>query len=405
MTKRIGSFCLLSIFCVFVFCFCQLSAVSGQLFSAVQTDTATLFKTADEVLAEVSKLRELDVKSPIAKGVKSRDEIRSYLAARVKEEYKPEELEIEGRVLKKLRLIPQDMDVYEFAMNLLTEQVAGYYDPKTKTFYIADWLSADAQKPIMAHELTHALQDQHFDVTPFIKRIRDNDDKMLARSSILEGEAVAVMIDYMLEPMGMDFLKLPDLKQFMNMAQSMNSQEFKIFSTAPAYFKETLIFPYTDGLSFMQAYRRAHSWADVAKVYADLPDSTEQIMHPEKYMADRDEPTEVKPEQPKQLPGNGWKAIYKNVLGEFTTQLILKEFLDQAQAEKAAAGWDGDVVELLRNDAGKEALTMRFVFDTEQDAQEFKDAYNALLAKKYPSPAESNASVIQKGAWVEVVEY
>jgi hypothetical protein len=366
-------------------------------------DTATLMKTADEVLAEVSKLRQLPVKSPIAKGVESREEIRSYLAERVKEEYTPEELNIEGRVLKKLRLIPQDMDLYEFAMNLLTEQVAGYYDPKTKTFYIADWLSAEAQKPIMAHELTHALQDQYFDVTPFLKRIKHNDDKMLARNSILEGEAVAVMIDYMLEPMGMTFLKLPDVKQFMGMAEAMNSQEYKIFATAPAYFKETLVFPYTSGLSFMQAYRRNHSWADVAKLYRDLPDSTEQIMHPEKYMTERDEPTEVKPEVPKQLPGNGWKSIYQNVLGEFTTQLVLKEFLDQDQAEKAAAGWDGDCVELLQNKAGKEAVVMRFVFDTDQDATEFTDAYTALLAKKYVE--KSNATVTQDGVRVEVVEY
>ncbi len=373
--------------------------------SPATTENAGLLKTADEVLAQVSKLRQLDVNSPIAKGVKSREEIRSYLADRVKEEYKPEELEIEGRVLKRLRLIPQDMDVYEFAMNLLTEQVAGYYDPKTKTFYIADWLSAEAQKPIMAHELTHALQDQHFDVTPFLKRIKNNDDKMLARNSILEGEAVAVMIDYMLEPMGMSFVKLPDLKQFMNVAQAMNSQEFKLFSTAPAYFRETLIFPYTSGLSFMQAFCRVHSWADVAKVYADLPDSTEQIMHPEKYMIERDEPTEVKPEQPKRLPGDGWKSIYTNVLGEFTTQLVLKEFLEQAQAEKAASGWDGDLVELLRNEAGKEAVVMRFVFDTEEDAREFKDAYSALLTKKYPSGAEGTGSVTQNCARVEVVEY
>ena len=362
-------------------------------------------KTADEVLAEVSKLRQLEVKTPVAKGVKSREEIRSYLAERIREEYKPEELEIEGRVLKKLRLIPQDMDVYQFVMNLLTEQVAGYYDPKTKTFYIADWLSPEAQKPIMAHELTHALQDQYFDVTPFLKRIKNDDDKMLAHNSILEGEAVAVMIDYMLEPMGMTFVKLPDLKQFMNMAEAMNSQEYKLFSSAPAYFKESLVFPYTSGLSFMQAYRRVHGWAEVAKLYADLPDSTEQIIHPEKYMTERDEPTEVKPDVPKQLPGDGWKPIYQNVLGEFTTQLVLKEFLDQAQAEKAAAGWDGDVVELLRNDAGKEAVVMRFVFDTDQDAVEFKEAYTALLAKKYPSPGEASASVTQKGAWVEVVEY
>lgn len=385
-----------------VFLCLSLSFSVARLF-AFQDDNSALLKMADEVLAEVSKLRQLEVKSPIAKGVKNREEIRAYLSDRIKEEYKPEELEIEGRLLKKLRLIPQDMDVYEFAMNLLTEQVAGYYDPKAKTFYIADWLSAEAQKPIMAHELTHALQDQHFDVTPFLKRIKDNDDKMLARSSILEGEAVAVMIDYMLQPMGMSFVTLPDLKQFMNLAESMNSQEFKLFSTAPAYFKETLVFPYTSGLSFMQAHRRTRSWADVAKVYADLPNSTEQILHPEKYLTERDEPTTVNSEIPGQLPGNGWKSIYKNVLGEFTTQLILKVFLDQAQAEKAAAGWDGDLVELLTNDAGKEAVVMRFVFDTEQDAREFKDAYTQLLGKKYAE--KSNASVTQDGVRVEVVEY
>jgi len=189
------------------------------------------------------------------------------------------------------------------------------------------------------------------------------------------------------------------------MAQNMNSEEFKVFSSAPAYFRESLVFPYTSGLSFMQAYRRVHSWEDVAKVYEDLPESTEQILHPEKYMAQRDDPTEVKPEHPKRLTGDGWKSIYTNVLGEFTTQLLLREFLDQAQAEKAAAGWDGDIVELLRNDAGKEAVVLRFVFDTEEDAREFKDAYTALLAKKYPSSARSQASVTQKDAWVEVVEY
>jgi len=380
-------------------CFVAISIGIAQ----TQTDNSALMKTADEVLAEVSKLRELEVKSPVAKGVKSREEIRSYLAERVKEEYKPEELEIEGRVLKKLRLIPQDMDVYEFAMNLLTEQVAGYYDPKRKTFYIADWLAVEAQKPIMAHELTHALQDQHFDVTPFLTRIKNNDDKMLARNSILEGEAVAVMIDYMIKPMGMSFVNLPDLKQFMNMAESTNSQEYKLYASAPAYFKQTLVFPYTEGLSFLQAYRRTHSWADVAMVYADLPESTEQILHPEKYITSRDDPTEVKPEHPKKLPAGDWKTIYTNVLGEFTTQLVLKEFLDQAEAEKAAAGWDGDVVELLRNGDGKEAVVMRFVFDTEQDAREFKDSYARLLAKKYP--ANSTASVNQTGPRVEVVEY
>ncbi len=343
-----------------------------------------LVKLADEVIADVSKIRELEVKAPIAKGVKSRDEIRAYLMDRIKEEYKPEEIELEGRVLKKLHLIPADMNLYDFVISLLTEQVAGYYDPKTKTFYIADWLDAASQKPIMAHELTHALQDQHFDVKPFLQRIKGNDDAMLARSAILEGDAVAVMIDYMLKPMGMSFVNLPNVTQLTGLDQALTSGEYKIFASAPLYFKETLIFPYTSGLAFLQAFRKENSWERVGQVYADLPKSTEQIMHPAKYMASRDDPTAIPPELPAPLKTGAWTSRYTNVLGEFSTLLVLKQFLPAAESERAAAGWDGDLIQLFTNGEGREALWMRFVFDTDDDATEFFDAYKQLVGKKYP---------------------
>jgi hypothetical protein len=379
-----------------------------------------LLKAADEVLEQVSRLRQLEVKSPVEKGVRSREEIRSYLMARIQEEYQEEELRIEGRLLKKLRLIPEDMDVYEYALNLLTEQVAGYYDPKAKTFYLADWLSLDVQKPIMAHELTHALQDQHFDVEPFLKRIKGNDDVMLARSSVLEGDAVAVMIDYMMEPMGMTFLQIPDLKQFMAAASAAVEGEYQIFATAPRYFRETLIFPYTSGLSFIQSFREKHSWADVRKLYEDLPKSSEQILHPEKYLQEpRDEPTEVPAKGVGLLPQGSWKSIYDNVLGEFTMQLVLKEFLEDGESEKAAAGWGGDLVELLRDDSGRESLAMRSVWDTERDAVEFFEAYAKLIGKKYPQavaeqtePASrrwksggDTVTLTRSGTWVELAEW
>jgi hypothetical protein len=378
-----------------------------------------LIKAADEVLADVSRLRQLEIKAPVAKGVRSREEIRSYLVTRIQEEYQPDELAIEGRVLKRLRLIPQDMDMYEYALNLLTEQVAGYYDPKTKTFYLADWLSVEVQKPIMAHELTHALQDQHFDVKPFLERVKGNDDLMLARSSVLEGDAVAVMIDYMMEPMGMTFLQIPDLKQFMGAASAAVEGEYKLFATAPAYFRETLVFPYTSGLAFMQSYRKVHKWPEVRKLYEDLPKSTEQILHPEKYLGARDDPTEVPAQGVELLPKGSWKSIYSNVMGEFTTQLVLKEFLEDGVAEKAAAGWDGDLVELLRDDSGREALALRSVWDTERDAVEFFDAYAELVLKKYPQAkaekSEPSARTWRAGndtitltrssTWVEISEW
>ncbi len=385
---------------------------------AATLPNADLVKLADEVMADVSRLRDLDIKAPVAKGIKSRDEIRAYLMERIKEEYKPEEIEMEGRVLKKLGLIPQDMQMYDFIISLLTEQVAGYYDPKTKTFYIADWLDPASQKPIMAHELTHALQDQHFDVTPFLQRIKGNDDAMLARSAILEGDAVAVMIDYMIKPMGMTFVDLPNVSQMTGMDQALTSGEYKIFASAPLYFKETLIFPYTAGLAFLQAYRKQNSWEQVARVYQDLPKSSEQIMHPAKYMAARDEPTEVPEQRPVTLSGGTWKSSYTNVLGELSTLLLLKQFLPAPESERAAAGWDGDLIQLFTNDEGREALSMRFVFDTDNDATEFFDAYGQLVPKKYPeakvgsteddsrtwTSGSNRVALKRTGSWVEILE-
>lgn len=391
-------------FCVFRVCFAQ--------------SPADLAKLADEVMADVSRIRELEIKAPVEKGIKNREEIRSYLMERIKEEYKPEEIELEGRVLKKLRLIPADMDMYEFIISLLTEQVAGYYDPKSNTFYIAEWLDPASQKPIMAHELTHALQDQHFDVEPFLQRIKGNDDAMLARTALLEGDAVAVMIDYMLKPMGMSFVNLPNVGQLTGMDQAFTSGEYKVFASAPLYFKETLVFPYTSGLAFLQAYRKQNSWAQVRQVYEDLPKSTEQIMHPSKYMTSRDEPTTVAPEMPAALKAGSWKVSYENVLGEFSTLLLLKQFLPAAESEQAAAGWDGDLIQLLTNGEGREALWMRFVFDTDDDATEFFEAYRQLVGKKFPeavaeTPGEASLawtsganriSLKRADAWVEILE-
>jgi len=182
----------------------------------------------------------------------------------------------------------------------------------------------------------------------------------------------------------MSFVNLPNVTQLTGLDQALTSGEYKIFASAPLYFKETLIFPYTSGLAFLQAFRKDNSWERVGQVYADLPKSTEQIMHPAKYMASRDEPTAIPPELPASLKTGAWTSSYENVLGEFSTLLLLKQFLPAADSERAAAGWDGDLIQLFTNGEGREALLMRFVFDTDNDATEFFDAYKQLVVKKFP---------------------
>jgi hypothetical protein len=366
--------------------------LGGFLFAQAQQaparQDAILLETADEVLKDVSRIRELEIKSPISKGVKSRDEIRSYLISRIEKEYPKEEIRREEILMKKLRLIPEDMNLEAFVLDLLTEQVAGYYSPETSTFYIASWIPLELQKPVMAHELTHALQDQHFDLSVLTERIRGNDDRMLARNAVIEGDALAVMFDYLLLPMGRSFLDLPDLAQLARFQFQAGAEQYQTLGAAPEYLRESLLFPYIQGASFIQAYRRRHSWTELNRVYSDLPLSSEQILHPEKYLGTRDDPVDVT--ETDLFPSSA--RLVSNVLGEFTLFHVLKQQVPEASARRAAEGWGGDRVELFQLDDGSRALVLNSVWDTAADAREFFDAYRDLVTRKYPGGRQSGGA-------------
>ncbi len=375
-----------------------------------ETAPSDLLKTAEEMVQRVSRLRGLEPKSAIQMGVKSRDEIAKFLNERVKEEIDPEELRSEGKVLHILGLIPPTLDYRDFTLKLLTEQVGGYYDPEKKTYFIASWLPVDEQKPVMVHELTHALEDQHFDLGKILKEDRKlhNDDRVLAHQALFEGDGMAVMLNYLLEPAGRDFSSLPDLTFVMRQYSSMESQ-FPIFKSAPDFLKETLLFPYGNGASFLQkVWAKSRSWEAVNKIYSDLPVSTEQILHPEKYFdTPRDDPKPVEFEDPSVRLGKDWKTSYKNVFGEFSLDLLLRLQLSEDQSRRAAAGWGGDQVLLLENAAGKSAVFIATVWDTADDVEEFYQAMSDWLQRKYPKarkPSESpnGFSLIQGGEYSSI---
>jgi len=382
-----------------------IAAAAGAVARRQEAAGSDLLKAADEVLHKVVELRGLAPRGPVAKGIKSRDEIARYLNERVKEEYDAGELEREGRLLKKLGLLPEEMDYKDFTLKLLTEQVGGYYDPAKKTFFIAGWLPTDQQKPVMAHELVHALQDQHFDVERLLRRDRKlaNDDAVLAHQAVLEGDGMAVMLDYTLEPIGRNFTQIPGLIEAMRaQLQSMDS-EFAVFNQAPAYLKESLLFPYVYGVAFLQKVRARGSWAEVDRVYRDLPASTEQIIHPEKYLERRDRPQAVDVKDPSSALGAGWKTGYRNVLGEFTLYLMLRLHVPEERALAASAGWGGDTVLLVEKAGGAQgAVFAESVWDSPQDAAEFYEALAAWLPARFAGAKDessgSNSRLFVEGA-------
>jgi len=368
----------------------------GTLAIVQETDASSeLLKTADEMVQTTAQLRGLEPKAPIAKGIKSRAEISRYLNELVQKEYSDGELRQEGRMLQKLGLIPAAMDYKDFTLKLLTEQVGGYYDPDKKTFFIASWLPVEEQKPVMVHELTHALQDQYFNVSDILNqdRKRNNDDVTLAHQALLEGDGMAVMINYLLQQVHRNFAALPDLAVVMRAQMLTMQSQFGVFNNAPVYLQETLLFPYGYGASFLQqAWKNSPSWQSVNKIYSDLPASTEQIMHPEKYIAERDNPKPVKDADPVSKLGGSWKIAYKNVLGEFSMGLLLGVNLTEEHARKSATGWGGDEVMLLQNSEGKDAAFVNSVWDTADDADKFFAAMQLWFQRGHPQARKTDES-------------
>jgi len=177
----------------------QEAATAPPVVAQPKANSAEFSAAADEVLQQVSEITGLKQLTPVKKTLRSRDEIRAYVLREMDEEKKPAERDAEARTDEAFGLIPKGFELDNFMVDLLTEQIAGLYDPKAREFYIADWIPIDDQRMVMAHELTHALQDQHFQIEVWEKAARPNDDAELAREAVLEGSAMAAMIDYLLE--------------------------------------------------------------------------------------------------------------------------------------------------------------------------------------------------------------
>jgi len=361
--------------------------------AAVRADTAAtkvqkLLDRTDAIAAEVAKLRGLKLKKPIKRGVKTRDEIRTSLLANIDRETTAEEIALEERTLKRLGLLEADADYKKLYVDLATDQIAGFYDPWEKELYIAEGLDLGASgfddgPPVMAHEIDHALQDQHFDLKPFMDGAGENSDAALARQALVEGDGMAVMIEYMFSAMGADPpWGDPKVTQQLEAAFDGTGTGAGSMSKAPLFMQVGMMFPYTGGLGFVMRYRAHHPWARIDQMYKKPPLSTEHILHPKKYSL-YERPVEITSVPIDALAD--YKELHANVTGEigFATLLQQHQVTREAAAE-AADGWGGDrfAVYAPKQDDGKVdslVIVNYFVWDDESDAIEAFEASELAL--------------------------
>jgi hypothetical protein len=375
--------------------FCWLGLLSGALLVglyvlaapvAAESASTALLTAFDEVLQRVVSLRQLQPKGAIKRAVRNRQQIRTAVLALAQDALSPAEWEAERKAMVQWGLLTPDFRLKEFVLDLLTEQAAGYYDPKQQTFFIADWLPELVQKPVMAHELVHALQDQHYNLQKNFDLVKDQADLSLAHKALIEGDATAVMLVYLLEPLGLTIENLPDMGTLLQGSTSLLGDQFQVYTRAPLILRQQLLFPYVQGLAFVKAALAQGGWPGMQRVYQHPPVSTQQILHPETYFTETPVlPHEVTLQVPEGALGTIWKKLKRDVLGEFLLSVVLQQFLPEEEARQSVTGWRGDRYELFeQQDSGRLLLVCVTTWDTPAAATAFFQSYHKLLALKYP---------------------
>jgi hypothetical protein len=278
-------------------------------------------------------------------------------------------------------LLPKGFDLDSYMIDLLTEQIAGLYDPKAHEFYVADWIPIDDQRMVMAHELTHALEDQHFQIEAWIKAARPNDDSELAREAVLEGSAMVAMVEYLLQGSGRSLQDLPDIDPSMLIG---DMAETPLLKKAPPFLKDALIFPYLDGLTFSAAVLKPSGWNALAGVFTKPPVSTQQILHPGLYTSGKVPAPAISLPSMEESLGADWVKLEENVMGEFGWKEVLKQFLGEPRAKSLSAAWNGDRYASYEQKQTKRLLLItRERLANQEQAERFFGQYSEALEKKH----------------------
>ena len=370
-----------------------------------------LFRSVDDILNFASKDTKLPIKNPIKRDLAGREQVRRFVLRHMQEDKDAQRLERSEASMKKFGLLPQEFDLRKFLLDLMEDQVAGYYDPKTKTVYLLDWVAPEAQRPVLAHELTHALQDQNFGLDQWLK-VRDDDrrdnsdnldagpdEEQSARQAVSEGQGMAVMMDYVLAPAGQSLTDMPSMGEIFKQQTMERVGDSPIFANAPMYLREMVIFPYTYGLSFLESLlTRGGKEMAFAGAFKNPPRDTREIMQPDVYLDDH----HVDPIRLPRLADvlkKSYVGYDSGAVGEFDVYILLKQYSGSELAERLSPAWRGGIYYLGRKKRAKPSkpdaavpmsdLALLYVskWATPEDAGYFAKAYCLWLPKKYKSVA------------------
>jgi hypothetical protein len=373
-----------------------LEAPSGPITKQQAQD---LFRSVDQILQFASNDTALPIKHSVKRKLITRQAVQSYVEKRMKDDKDTQKLERSQAVLVKFGLLPPNYDLHAEFVNVLREQVAAYYEARKKTVYMLDWVPPDQQKPVLAHELTHALQDQYIGLEkwelaggrPDGSPLPDNQEEVVeeaeaARDAVTEGQAMIVFLDYSLAPLGVDVLKAPDVVDAMR-SEMGKAQDSPEFSNAPLYLQESLLFPYAFGSDFVRhVLTQKGKQAAYAGVLDDPPIDTRQIMEPETYLANEKVPPIAIPDL-NQLIAPNYERYDFGGMGEFDVYLLMKQYAPDDDPKRIYAHWRGGYyLAAHAKNAPKNQVALIYLsrWDSPESAEAFANVYKAYTPRRYP---------------------
>ncbi len=408
----------------------QTSTESAPSSSAAQTDSARkqghitpeqarqLFSLVDELIKFSSDETGLPIKSKVKRQMTTRDAVERYLEEKFNEDQDAKRLQRDEIVLKKFGLLDRDFDLKPFLLALLKEQIEAYYDAKTKTVNMLDWVDVDDQKTVLAHELTHALQDQHSDLEKWDDQTPDNvsadaagdtdhlarDEMDTARDAVAEGQATAVMMDYVLKPMGKSLVKDPEVMDIVK-GQMSGTQNSPVMARAPLLLSESMLFPYREGLSFEQDV-----WMDQGQAAAFAgaldhpPTSTWEIINPREYEKHQIPAVPLLPDiHP--LVDKLYAPYDIGQVGELDVHILTELFGGDGAARDLTPAWNGGIywAGQLRSattpadQSSTKSLALFYlsVWRNPASAQAFAKLYADSLGRKYSGLKKDGSAAAQ----------
>jgi len=335
-----------------------------------------------EIQPLVAEITGFESGKPVPVEIRSRSEVREYLIELVEKQYAGRELQLWGRCLAEIGLLPRGYDLEAGLVQVITEQAGGLYDPYDKVFIAIDEIheapgSEATERLVIGHELAHALQDRVTDLVEISDAVHDDADAEYGFRAVMEGTAMVVGMA-VAQDAGLD--ELGDVGAMLRASFRQFNATMGTLAASPLYVQEFLLGPYVDGSVLVQAYLADHPDATMADLFAEPPATAEQALHYDKYVAG-DDPTEIDLGAVDRLLPGSWQLTSANTLGEFEVKVLCQSHeATRASSMAVAAGWDGIRVAAYETGDGRTVVVGSSAWDSLDDADEFEGALVAILS-------------------------